>query len=99
MVTIPFAAMLTRLPQVGGLLLACGLLILFLPVIFHLVTLPVELDASFNRALPVLEQGQYLPDSALPIARKILLAAALTYLSASLASVLNFYRWLVFLRR
>ena len=99
LVAFPFAAILTRAPLVGGLLLACGVLILFLPVIFHLFTLPVELDASFNRALPILEQGQYLPDSALPIARKLLLAAALTYLSASLASVLNFYRWLVFLRR
>ncbi len=99
LVAFPFAAMLTRLPVVGGLMLFCGITILFLPVVFHLITLPVELDASFNRALPILEQGNYLPESAIPIARKILMAAAFTYLSASLASVLNFYRWLVFLRR
>lgn len=99
LVAFPFAAVLTKLPVVGGLMLFCGIMILFLPVMFHLITLPVELDASFNRALPILEEGNYLPASALPIARKILMAAALTYLSASLASVLNFYRWLVFLRR
>lgn len=99
LVAFPFAAILTKLPMVGGLMLFLGIMILFLPVMFHLITLPVELDASFNRALPILEQGQYLPESAMPIARKILMAAALTYLSASLASVLNFYRWLVFLRR
>jgi uncharacterized protein len=99
LVAFPFAAMLTRLPMVGGLMLFMGIMILFLPVMFHLITLPVELDASFNRALPILEDGNYLPESAMPIARKILMAAALTYLSASLASVLNFYRWLVFLRR
>lgn len=99
LVAFPFAAVLTKVPLVGGLMLACGLLILFLPVLFHLVTLPVEFDASFNRALPILEAGHYLPESAIPIARKILLAAALTYLSASLASLLNFYRWLIFLRR
>jgi len=99
LVAFPFAAVLTKIPLVGGLLLFCGIIILFLPVLFHLVTLPVELDASFNRALPILEHGNYLPESAMPIARKILMAAALTYVSASLASVLNFYRWLVFLRR
>ncbi len=95
----PIAAILVKSPQLGGLLLFCGIVILFLPVFFHLLTLPVELDASFNRALPILEDGHYLPESALPIARKLLLAAALTYLSASLASILNFYRWLIFLKR
>ena len=99
LVAFPFAAILTKLPLIGGLMLFCGIMILFLPVMFHLITLPVELDASFNRALPILEHGQYLPKSAIPIARKILMAAAFTYFAASLASVLNFYRWLVFLRR
>lgn len=99
LVAFPFAAILTKIPIVGGLMLFCGIMILFMPVMFHLITLPVELDASFNRALPILEEGKYLPASAMPIARKILMAAALTYLSASLASILNFYRWLVFLRR
>lgn len=99
LVAFPFAAILTKIPLIGGLMLFCGIMILFLPVIFHLITLPVELDASFNRALPILEQGKYLPESAMPIARKILLAAAFTYFAASLASVLNFYRWLAFLRR
>ena len=99
LVAFPFAAMLTKLPQIGGLMLFCGIMILFVPVMFHLITLPVELDASFKRALPILEHGNYLPKSAIPIARKILMAAAFTYLSASLASVLNFYRWLLFLRR
>lgn len=99
LVAFPFAAVLTKIPLVGGLMLGCGLLILFLPVLFHLLTLPVEFDASFNRALPILEHGNYLPASAMPIARQILFAAALTYLAASLASVLNFYRWLIFLRR
>ena len=78
---------------------ASGILILFLPVIFHLVTLPVEWDASFNRALPLLIEGRYLPESAEPIVRRILTAAALTYVSASLSSLLNFYRWIAFLRR
>ncbi|MCH8261803.1 MAG: zinc metallopeptidase [Proteobacteria bacterium] len=74
-------------------------MILILPVLVHLITLPVEWDASFKRALPVLIAGKYIPESAIPIAKRILTAAALTYLAASLASILNFYRWLIFLRR
>lgn len=95
----PFVAVLTRMPQIGALTMISGGLLLFMPVIFHLITLPVEFNASFGRALPILKEGHYLPESAIPIAHKILMAAALTYLSASLASLLNFYRWLVFLRR
>jgi len=76
-----------------------GVSTLLLPVIFHLVTLPVELDASFNRALPILIAGKYIPQSGIPVAKQILRAAALTYVAASLASVFNFYRWIAILRR
>ncbi|MCZ6526410.1 MAG: zinc metallopeptidase [Gammaproteobacteria bacterium] len=99
LVAFPFMMVLTHMPLVGGLMLASGVIMLLLPVAFHLVTLPVEIDASFRRALPILIQGEYIPQSAIPIAHRILTAAALTYLSASLASLLNFYRWIVFLRR
>lgn len=99
LVVFPFIAVLTRIPILGVLTLAAGLGIMLFPVMIHLITLPVEIDASFKRALPILEEGQYLPKSALPIARKILTAAALTYLAASLASLLNFYRWIAILRR
>ena len=99
LVAFPFISLLTRVPAVGIFTLACGLTILILPVLIHLITLPVEWDASFKRALPVLVAGEYIPESAIPIAKQILTAAALTYLAASLASILNFYRWLVFLKR
>ena len=99
LVSFPFITLLVKSPLVGVLMLASGILILVLPVIFHLVTLPVEWDASFNRALPLLIEGSYLPQSAEPAVRRILTAAALTYVSASLSSLLNFYRWIAFLRR
>ncbi len=99
LVAFPFMTVLTHMPLVGGVMLASGVIMLLLPVVFHLVTLPVEIDASFRRARPILIQGEYIPQSAIPIAHRILTAAALTYLSASLASLLNFYRWIVFLRR
>lgn len=99
LVSFPFVALLSKSPLAGGLMLVLGLAILLLPVVFHLVTLPVEWDASFNRALPLLLEGEYLPKAAEPVIRRILTAAALTYVSASLFSLLNFYRWIAFLRR
>ena len=99
LVSFPFVALLSKSPLAGGLMLVLGLAILLLPVVFHLVTLPVEWDASFNRALPLLMEGEYLPKAAEPVIRRILTAAALTYVSASLFSLLNFYRWIAFLRR
>jgi len=64
----------------------------------HLVTLPVEFDASFKRALPILEQGGYLGEPDMPAARSVLKAAAFTYVAASLMQILNLFRILRFLR-
>ena len=65
----------------------------------HLVTLPTELDASFARALPMLDKHRILFETDRPHARKLLQAAALTYVSASLMSLLNVARWWAILRR
>jgi Zn-dependent membrane protease YugP len=59
----------------------------------HAVTLPVELDASFGKALPVLERGGYLAKEDLPQVRRVLRAAAMTYVAAGLATLLNVLRW------
>ncbi len=99
LVSVPIIGLITRLPHLGAATFLCGLTILLLPILMHLITLPVEFDASFQRALPILQEGNYLPEAAMPIAKKILTAAALTYLAASLVSLLNFYRWIAILRR
>jgi len=99
LITFPIVAVVTKAPPVGIMMFVSGFTIMGLPVLLHLITLPVELDASFRRALPILIKGNYLPASAIPVARQILTAAALTYLAASLASLLNFYRWIAILRR
>jgi Zn-dependent membrane protease YugP len=62
----------------------------------NLVTLPVETDASFNRAMPLL--GRYLPPEDEPAVRRILRAAAFTYVAAALISVLNLFRFFRFFR-
>lgn len=99
LICLPFMVMMVKLPAVSLIMLLAGITIMCLPIILHLFTLPVEFDASFNRALPILKEGNYLPESAMPIAKQILTAAALTYVAASLASLLNFYRWIAILRR
>jgi Zn-dependent membrane protease YugP len=65
----------------------------------HFVTLPTEIDASFARALPMLERHRVLKAVDRPHARKLLAAAALTYVSSALMSLLNIARWLAILRR
>ena len=62
-------------------------------VLVHLVTLPVEYDASFGKALPILRAGGYLSEGDLEPARSVLKAAALTYVAAALMSLLNLARW------
>lgn len=96
---IPFIALITRSPAASALMFFAGLVSLGTPVIAHLVTLPVEWDASFKRALPILSSGKYIPEADLPAARSILRACALTYLVGALSSLFNFWRWIRMLRR
>lgn len=99
MVIVPVAVAVSRAPVVGLLMFLVSLAILALPTVVHLITLPVEWDASFRRALPVLEAGGYLNSKQLPAARRILKACALTYVAGSLASLLNLWRLMRILRR
>jgi Zn-dependent membrane protease YugP len=95
----PLIGLLTRAPLVSLLMILGGFMSLGATTLVHAVTLPTELDASFTRALPILEKDKILKPVDLPHARRLLKAAALTYLSASLASLLNIARWWTLLRR
>jgi len=99
MIAIPVLAGLTRAPSVGLMMFLVGLGTLGIPVLVHLLTLPTEFDASFNRALPLLSSGAYIPPEDIPAARKILFACALTYVAGSLIGLLNVWRWISILRR
>ncbi len=98
MLGAPILAAVTRSPAGFLLQAAAGIAILGTSVVVHMITLPVEFDASFNRALKVLRAGRYLPESDMPAVRKILLAAALTYVAAACMSLLNVARWFRILR-
>lgn len=99
LVLLPILAIISRNPILGLLTVLAGIAVMGISVIVHLVTLPVELDASFNKALPILFEGNYIEEKDRPAARRILKAAALTYVAASLASLLNFWRWFSLFRR
>ena len=99
MLGIPIVAGITRTPAAGLFVLLAGIATMGIGTLIHFLTLPVEWDASFNRALPVLEKGGYLSREDLYGARRILKAAALTYVAASLASLLNLWRWIAIMRR
>jgi Zn-dependent membrane protease YugP len=99
MFAIPVITAITRAPQSGVLMFLVGLGSMGMATLVHLVTLPVEWDASFGKALPLLTHGRYIGARDEPAVRQILCAAAFTYVAASLASLLNLARWLRFFRR
>jgi Zn-dependent membrane protease YugP len=55
----------------------------------QVLTLPVEFDASFRRAMPLLRDGRFLHERDLAAARQLLNAAAYTYVAALLRSILS----------
>lgn len=60
-------------------------------VLFQLVTLPVEFNAS-HRALEILGDTRILGEDELKYTRKVLMAAAMTYVAALASSILQFLR-------
>ena len=78
----------------GQLFVELGVLIFSGVVVFQLVTLPVEFNAS-SRALAVLTQGGYLEGDELTGAKRVLSAAAMTYVAAALMGILQLLRLLI----
>ena len=74
-------------------LITAGIVLFSLVVLFTLITLPVEFNAS-SRALATLEGEGYLDAEEMTGARKVLSAAALTYVAAALTAVLQLLRLL-----
>ncbi|MGE0701136.1 MAG: zinc metallopeptidase [Hyphomicrobiaceae bacterium] len=98
MLAAPIVAIVFKSPHIVILELMLGMLVLASTVVLHAVTLPVELDASFRRALPLLRAGSYIGPDDIGSARQILRAAAFTYVAAAAMSLLNVSRWLRVLR-
>lgn len=92
LIAAPILGIVSKSPTVAFMVFGLAFLGMFTMVLVHLITLPVEYDASFNRALPILEDAGYLDQQELSKARRILKACALTYVAQSLQSLLQLHR-------
>jgi hypothetical protein len=99
LIMAPVASAIVKSPHVGLFMLIAALFCMAAGSLVHLITLPVEWDASFAKALPILNEGNYINDSDIKAVRSVLMACALTYVAGSLASLLNIWRWISILRR
>ncbi|NLJ83585.1 MAG: zinc metallopeptidase [Halanaerobiaceae bacterium] len=78
----------------SGFMMNLGLILFVGALLFHLVTLPVEFNAS-NRAIQLLDRGRYLSRQEIGGAKKVLRAAAFTYVAATLVALANLLRILM----
>ena len=86
--------MFSYMATFGGALMFAGIVAFSLSVFFQLVTLPVEFNAS-RRAIRCLQDSNLLGDEDLKGARKVLSAAALTYVAALAVGLLSLLRLLL----
>ncbi len=99
LLAVPVVAVLIKAwPAILAFILV-ALLLQLAGALLYLVVLPEEWNASFEKALPILVAGEYVPVEFLPAVRSVLRAAALTYFAGALASIVNIARWALLLRR
>ncbi len=106
-IMVPLASIGSQFSMIiimGGLLFGLrglmdvGIILFSLVILFQLITLPVEFNAS-SRALAILGDTQILTMSEVPKAKKVLDAAALTYVAAAFSSIMTLVRLLVLRNR
>lgn len=98
MIAGPVLMVLVKSPVILALTIGGAVIVTFFSVLIHAVTLPVEYDASFARALPLLDAAKVLKPADEPAARQLLRAAALTYVAAAAMTLLDVARWIRILR-
>ena len=81
----------------GGIFINIGILVFLAVILFHVVTLPVEFDAS-SRALRLIDEFGILQGEENRGARKVLNAAALTYVATAFYAVLQLIQLLLIRR-
>ena len=74
-----------------GILIDVGIILFASVTVFQLVTLPIEFNAS-RRAIAVIEETEMLYTEEIPKAKKVLFAAAMTYVAALLVSIMSLLR-------
>ncbi len=94
LISIPLIGIIIKSPVIAMLQIGALVALMSGRVLMHVLTLPMEIDASFKRALPVLEQGGFLQGDDLADALQVLKAAAGTYVASALATLLDVLRWI-----
>lgn len=97
LMSLPIVGAVLRIPHLALLTAVIGVLTMLASVLMYVAILPEEYDASFNKALPILDEG-YVPEEHMVAVRQVLKACALTYVAAALADILRLWRWLAILR-
>lgn len=97
-IAAPVLGALARTPIALLALVGGGIALLAVRVVMDAITLPVEIDASFGKALPIMREGRYVSDTDIPAMRSVPRAAAFTYLASALISLVNLWRWARLLR-
>jgi len=81
----------------NSFILNLGIALFAVAVVFQVITLPVEFDAS-RRAIKLLSENDFLDKTEIPGVKKVLGAAALTYIASTLAAILNLLRYILISR-
>lgn len=84
--------------SISSFAMTAGIVLFSFAVLFSIITLPVEFDAS-NRAIKILDQGGFLDGEEIIGAKKVLNAAALTYIAAAVMAVLSLVRLILLSQR
>jgi len=92
-----FISTMDGMGEFGMWLLWAGILLFSFAVLFQLVTLPVEFNAS-SRAIALLVEQRILSEQETVPAKKVLDAAALTYVAAAVMALLNLLRFIMIAR-
>jgi Zn-dependent membrane protease YugP len=93
LISVPTAALMSRRPVSPVIVGSTVFAMLGAGLAAQLAALPTEVDASFRKALPMLQDG-YIHSEQVKDAKSILVACSLTYVAASFASVLSIWPWL-----
>ena len=95
--SIPVLGIVARSPGLIAIVVIVGLVTMLASVACHAMVLPEEYDASFGKAMPILQEG-YVPAEYLPAITQVLKACAFTYVAGALSDVLSIWRWLALIR-
>lgn len=95
---IVFGLLMTSVSPFGTLVFNVGVICFLAVIAFHLVTLPVELDAS-NRAIKLMQSEGIVDDRDVAGSKRVLSAAAMTYVAALATALANLLRVLIIANR